>query len=170
MADVSDAALPDSRLSPLPGVSVGEDLDHEERQAVAGRLGRIALGVVIAVALVGACGGAGPLVRTEAVSGDLTVEYDRFSRLDSPTEIVVSLPPGDSVFVLGADAARDLRLDAVQPTPASEGSMRGGGLRLTTTPGAVVRLHTRPMRFGRLEGSVSLADGRTVGLHLFVYP
>lgn len=159
-------------LPHLPDAPVDEDLPHERRARRVETAGRVGLGVVVglALALAGVFGGAGPLVRAEARVGDFGVRYDRTARLDAPTTIAVSLPPGDSVAVLGPSLADRLRIDVVRPAPTAEAGTPGGGLRLMTTPGGTLVLHARPRRPGRLTGTVSLPDGRAVRVRLFVYP
>lgn len=161
-------------LSPLPGVGVAEDLDHERAARPVGLAGRVGLAAILALAVAGVFGGRGPLVRTEAraasAGGALVVRYDRFARLDAPTVLVVALPRADSAVVLSAALARDLRLDTVQPSPASESSTDDGGLRLVGSPGETFRLHARPMRFGRIVGRIAVPGGPGAAVRMLVSP
>lgn len=161
-------------LAPIPGAPIDEDLDHERIALPVGRAARVGLGAVVLLALSGVFGGRGPLARTEASAGPpaaaLTVRYDRFARLDAPTIIEIQLPPSDSTVTLGPDLAASLRLDTVQPAPASETSTPDGGLQLVGTPGETFRLHTRPLRAGRIAGTVALPGGRAAALRMLVYP
>ncbi len=173
--------MPDS-LAPLPGAPIDEDLDHERAALPVGRAARVGLGVVVLLALSGVFGGRGPLVQAAATArppagapaegpGDtFTVRYDRFARLDAPTVVTVQLSPGDSAVTLSRALAETLRLDAVQPSPASETTAPGGGLRVVGAPGETFRLHTRPVSAGRLAGTLTLDDGRAVALRMLVYP
>lgn len=178
--------LPDPRvpdpLAPIPGAPIDEDLGHERAAKPVGTASRIGLGVIVLLALAGVFGGRGPLVQAAATAGPparapteapgetFTVRYDRFQRLDAPTVLEIQLPPADSSVTLSRALAEALRLDAVQPSPASETTAPDGGITLVGSPGETFRLHARPVHGGRLAGQLSLADGRAVALRTFVYP
>lgn len=173
--------MPDT-LAPLPGAPIDEDLRHERVAKPVGTAARVLLAVIVGLALLGVFGGRGPLARTTATAGPpagapseapgtrFRVTYDAFMRLDAPTVLEIQLPPWDSTVVLSRALAETLRLDAVQPSPASETTAPDGGIVLVGSPGETFRLHARPVHGGRLVGTLAVEDGRSVPLRIVVYP
>src|SRR5690606_42049710 len=72
-----------------PALRICEDMAFQRRTWLVERTGWIVLGVILIVALLGYFGGAGPAASTQTASedGNLSMRYERFLRLRTPTQL-----------------------------------------------------------------------------------
>ncbi|HEX5983944.1 MAG TPA: hypothetical protein VFY69_07040 [Solirubrobacterales bacterium] len=76
-------------------IEVAQDLDHERRAYTARKVATVLFVLLIVAGLLGLLGRSGPLSDASARDGSqLEVGYERFLRIDSPTELEVSLGAG----------------------------------------------------------------------------
>src|SRR5688500_6611777 len=98
---------------------ISQDLPFHRQLWRVQRIGWVVGHIVIALALGGPFGG-GPLSGGRAGDPSLTVEYDRFIRRDSPTEIRIDAQPSaaDEVRIaFTRDYIHALRIDSIVPYP-----------------------------------------------------
>ena len=98
-------------------------LDLEEAlpmQRIFWRLEWVLFAIIVLVMAASLAGlfGDGWLSRTESTSGDVTVRYEQFVRLDKGTIVEVALAGGEIAF--SRDYFSDFRLEQVVPTPTAE--------------------------------------------------
>lgn len=154
-----------------PGLEVDEDPEATRASGRVETAGRWFLAAVVVAALCGVLGGAGPLVRADAADGPLAVRFDRFARLDAPLALDITLPPGDSAFVLSGGLSDHLQVEGLSPSATSETAVPEGVRYTVLVEGGPsrVRVHARPLRFGVVRGAV-VAGGRRVAVRHLVYP
>lgn len=153
----------------LSGLDLDDDPAYHAHAAHVERTARVLVGAVVVAAALGFFGGAGPFLKAEAAGTDgFAVRYDRFARLDAPLLLSVRLPPGTAAFSLAGELGTDVTIESAAPRPVREASVESG-LRLDVAGGRAA-LTLRPLRPGRLRGTVRLDDGRALPVSLFVYP
>jgi hypothetical protein len=169
------AASADAQRS---GLQSKEDMQFQRREWFVQRLGWVALVLITLAALAGVFG-RGPASQTLAESGPLKLEYERFWRLMSPTQLKVRLAPeatqAKEVRLLVAQEYLDsVSVEHVTPQPQS---VQAGAAHAIYTfaisePGreTTVIFTIEPQEFGKLSGRVSLPDQTAIDFYQFVYP
>lgn len=153
-------------------LDLSEDADYERRRRWVTRAGRTAVALIVVAALAGLAG-PGPLSTARLSADGLTVETDRFARLQAPLTLRVWLPPGDRTVALTRSYADAFEIESVRPAPTAERTSRTAVVFDVDVEGAQpapVVFHLRPLRFGHVAGHVALPDGRRVLVEHWVLP
>lgn len=163
-------------------LEIDQDLAFQRRSWVVQRVGWVLMAVLVLAAALGFLG-SGPLSRARAeVPGLMTVEYQRFARLETGETLTLRLQPaatsGDAVRVsLDQAFLGSVKLESVQPAPARV-EAAGGRLvyvfavaepRVPT----VVTFRYEPREIGTLRAVValeSMSEARHVTFRQLVYP
>ena len=162
-------------VGPGPGertIELREDSGFQERQFQVARVAG-ALFVVIAVAALLGVLGTGPLSDATARGRGMSVDYDRFLRFATPTEIEVSTSGGSGTTELRLSAAylEGFDVENITPEPDSQSAVAD---RIVFTfderPPSTVTLSLTPREIGLQKGTVSLAGGGSTSYHQLVYP
>lgn len=138
------------------------------------RIGWAGVAIFLALAFAGLFGG-GPLSRAHADGPTGRVDYERFVRNGSPTQIIVT-PSGSaqgiSRIAITAKFFEAVRIEHVTPEPTS---VRIDGARLVyefaaVTPGASVSFHIDPQRLWRHTAEVTIDAGAPLQIWQLTYP
>lgn len=171
-----------SRREPAPQrtLQINEDIPFQRRFWIVERVGWVIMAIVVAAGALGLFS-SGPLSRRQVgdPAGLLTVEHQRFARLQAPVEIRLTLSPaataaGTVSLRLERDLVDALEIERMRPQPLRMWA-DGGGLRLDVAvaePGrpAEIRVYTKPGRVGTLDGGIGLAGREAARFSQFVYP
>jgi hypothetical protein len=161
-------------------LEVENDLTFQHRTWRIQRAGWVVFGIIVLAGLAGLFGG-GPLSRAEAGSqaSGLRVEYERFTRLQGSTELILHIDPrlardGELAVVLSGAALLDLEISSTLPPPNGTGiGPEAVILRFETAaqPGErAIVLRAKPQRPGRVSFRVGVRDGPVHAVSLWVYP
>jgi hypothetical protein len=172
--------LPTAGSQNRSDLRIEADLAYQHRTWRVQRIAWLAFILVIVGALAGVFG-SGPLSSTSAgtPTEGLSIEYERFARLNARTTIVVRadrrFARGDEIgIVLSGDAVRAMELQSTTPPADGAGvSPDGVILRFRTDrqPGELTLvLHTNPRQAGRLSWRIGLVGGPTHSFRQWVYP
>lgn len=138
------------------------------------RLGWVGVAIFLALAFAGLFGG-GPLSRAHADGPTGRVDYERFVRNGSPTEIIIT-PSGSSHGIsrieITAAYLEAGRVERITPEPAA---VRIEGKRLVyefaaAAPGASVSFHIDPQRLWQHTATVTIDAGAPLQIWQFTYP
>ena len=141
------------------------------------RIGWWLLGMFVVAAAFGVFGD-GPVSRQRAVTpgGQLTLEYERFVRIDAPAQmrIEVAAPAGtqDIQLWLARDYAERIEIETISPAPVGTAAGRKAlfyRFRVTDTPTAIT-FNYKPRKTGRLHAAIGLTDAPGIGFSQRVYP
>ena len=161
-------------------IELDQDLTFEHRQWVTQRIGWIVFALVVLAALLGVFG-SGPLSAATAggSSQGLTVDYERFVRLEGQGELNIEIAGGQAVngeVELWIDAAYlgAVTIGVITPEPAE---VRSAGDRLihvfaVDDPAQPVRVSISyvPQEMGRLSAAMGVNDGPGIVYTQFSYP
>lgn len=105
---------------------VGEDEHFQRRVWIAQRVGWVALGGFVMLALAGGLGD-GPLAAIEDTSSDgaLRVRHDAVTRQDSAMHWHIAMPDGSHALRIASDTLPDIELQNIQPAPARQSRDEG---------------------------------------------
>lgn len=157
-------------------LEISQDLGWQRRSW---RVQRVAWGLLVvflAAAALGLLGGDGPF--REATAGpSAAIEYDRFTRLGSPTELRITPPanaasPEEVEIAVAGDYLGEFEITSVLPEPAS---VRTAEDELIYTfaagesPGAIA-FSLEPRKPGVQSGEVRIGAGEPVRFSQVVYP
>ena len=136
---------------------------------IAQRVGWAAMVALVAAGLTGAFG-SGPASSTHAEAPRLSVNYERFLRLESQTELAFRIDGGGPTELwLAAPYASRFKIEAVTPEPQAMRAERGRVVFEFDLSGpSDVVFHVRPRQVGLLEGQAGV--GAPLELSHFVYP
>lgn len=166
----------------LGDLEIDQDLLFERRAWAVHRIALPVLCLIVLGGLLGVFGGPGPLSRTEArdPSGRLEVVYQRFARLDSPTELHATIAPalGDGATAMlwvSREFMSEVVVETVTPVPLREVADEHRIIYVfEARPGraAKVTLRIKPAGAGTLRGEMGLADKPNAALSVrqFIYP
>jgi hypothetical protein len=156
-----------------------QDMAFHHRLWAVQRVGWIVALLIIALAL-GGLFGSGPLSSVQAGDAALTVEYDRFVRRDSPTEIRIDAQPSAENEVRIAftrDYVHEMRVDSILPYPQRVETVAEEVLFVfrvaPQTPSARITINAMPLHVGSLQGRVRIvgdANAPSIPLDQFVWP
>jgi len=153
--------------------AIGFDEAFENRWC---RVEKSAWTLMVALLIAGGIGlfGRGVLARSHASGPDVSIEYERIARYQTPTRISVTVPPDDGgtrVFV-GRSLLDRLQVQAAVP-PALGSELRPDGVVLlfpAQPTGGVITLTAEPGSIGVCQQWLGL-DGRApVGFRQFILP
>lgn len=152
-------------------MEIDVDVPFQRRVWIGQRVGWFVIGILIITALLGFFG-SGPMSRASAQGDGLSIEYERFARLQQPTKLrFMLLTAGPAQVELSHRYFKSVQIEQVTPEPSSVESAgewliyRFAGPR----PQAVI-FHLKPEEFGGLAGSARIAGGNPVEFRQFVYP
>jgi len=156
-----------------------EDLDRQVRfhrlEWRFQRIGWVLVALFLALALVGVFG-SGPLSHASAQAATGRIEYERFVRDGSPTELLI-IPAGGAAqgvsrVEISADYLKAFRVTRVTPEPKT---VRRAGEQLvyefaSSSSGALISLQTDPQQLGRHRVVVRIDGGPPLELWQLTYP
>jgi len=168
------------RAANATALEVDDDDRFQRREWRIQRVSWLVLGLVLLAALLGAFGG-GPLAHATAGASGIpaVLDYDRFLRFASPTELRLILDPSairpDGVAHVWLPHRYLDRVDVRRVTPEPQrvtGGASGVMYEFLLTPGqaGVISMVVQPERAGMLAGQIVLADRRGLTFRQFVYP
>jgi hypothetical protein len=159
------------------------DVEHQpapfnERMWVIERITWTVMAALILLALLGLLG-PGPLSqRTAGSPGDpMWIEYERFVRIEAPTELIVHVRRMNDEEQIGVSLARGyterIEIESISPEPESS-SLHDDGTSYffsvaSLTNEGVVTFHIRPRKAGSLRGDVG-GGGTRLSVSQFAYP
>jgi hypothetical protein len=139
------------------------------------RIGWIFVAVFLALAFAGLFGG-GPLSHARAEAATGRIEYERFVRSGSPTELVVTpasgAQQGVSRIAIAADYLAAFRVQRVTPEPRTV-RMAGGQLIYefaASSSGAAISFDIDPQELWRHRAVVHIDDGPPLEIWQLTYP
>jgi hypothetical protein len=166
----------------VDGLEIDQDLDVQQR---AWRIQRVGWGIMTLFVLAAVAGllGSGPLSHARAeLSGTMSVEYQRFARLETNETLTVRLEAaataGDTVRISLDRAFLDAaKMASVLPPPVRVESAAGRlvyvfAVAEPRTP-MLVSFNFEPQATGRQRGTVSVesaAEPRSITFRQLVYP
>jgi hypothetical protein len=176
--------MAEGELPEVGDLQIDEDERFDRRSGRVQRVAWVVFALVLAAALLGAFGnGWLSTQRARSADGALEVEYERFVRFQSPTEIelrVAAAPDGPVRLWIDRAWLERLQPDLVVPEPESRELGRDGLVMVfrPLRPGEpiVVTLRLQVERLGTAEASIGLlAEGQTapaspVAIRQFVLP
>lgn len=144
------------------------------------RIAWLVLAVIVVLGLLGILG-SGPLSHASKSDprGLLSIDYERFIRLQSPTAIKIKLKPpaqgsGEIRFWIASDALEAIETSELIPSPDAVESQ---GDRVvyyypvkSEKPNLFVTLHFHPVQIGRLPWRLGYSDGTEVEFIQFIHP
>jgi hypothetical protein len=158
-------------------LQVSEDLRFQHRDWIVQRIGWTALALILLAGLAGLLG-PGPLSNAEVGNnGSLKVQYERFVRHGSKTELRVYAAPsafdaGEARLAISRDYLSSFDLEQVTPSPVRVDAS-GDALIFVFQgqPSAVTELsfELQPDELGTHPASVAL-NGQSVSIQQFTYP
>jgi hypothetical protein len=162
-------------------LEISEDMNYQRRTWIVERAGWIVLGATLLAALLGLFGGGGFVASAEVAtdSGALSMHYDRFWRVESPTHLrVVVRPAAENDSAVRIWIARDyleaLSLTATTPQPdrVATAADRYVFEFPLADPGeaATIVLDVEPREPGRLRGEIGVEGGDSLSFSQFIYP
>ena len=151
------------------------DLDvHDDLRFTRGSwaVERVGWGLLAALLLAGFLGFLGPGLFSHATArGPLTVEYERFARLENEGEITVRLAGGARDLWVENRYLRRVRLLGVRPEPARVAARPGWTVfTFAADEDVEARLDVEHQRMGRARGRFGTSPDRAVEIRQLVYP
>jgi hypothetical protein len=159
-------------------IEVGSDMNFEEKWWKA----EAAIAVISALFVIaGLFGffGQGPMAKTRSEQAGITLEWERYTRFRTPTEIVVHLPnevlrTGHARIWINGPFLDTARLDNVIPKPDHTEIKDDGVLfDFATDPNsktAHVVFVQEPTKIGTIRGQISVEPNHVWNISSFVYP
>jgi hypothetical protein len=156
---------------------IPQDLTFHRGLWAAQRVGWVIALLIIALALLGLFG-EGPLSSVRSGDPSLTIEYDRFVRRDSPSEIRIDAQPSaenEIRIAFTRDYIHSLRVDSILPYPQRVETIAEDVVFVfrvaPQTPSARITINAMPLNIGSLQGSVRNAGNKTsIPIDQFVWP
>jgi len=161
------------------GLDCAQDLPYQRREWFVERVGWALMLLLVLAALLGLLG-SGPLSQAVASATDasMQVEYPRFDRYQSPTELRVHLQPTPGMDTgrlwLDREFIDRVQLARIDPEPlatavAPDRFVYSFGLLPADAP-VTITFHLEPNRFGRMPVRLGLVDGPELAFTVFVLP
>jgi hypothetical protein len=161
-------------------LEVHQDLEFEKRQWRAERIGWLVMLTIVIAALLGAFG-RGPLSKKsrEATDASLSIDYDRFARLQAQTEVRLTISEdavGNGELRLWLDRAylAKFEIREINPEPERIDLSTDRAILVYRVPGQKgplkVNLNLEPIEMGTVEGVAGVEGSAPVDFNQFVYP
>jgi hypothetical protein len=168
----------------MPKIEVDQDLEFQEKEWLAERLGWL-IGLVLLLAALAGVFGKGPLSYATRASGPLRVSWERLARNNSSLDLQVSLadaPGQDGQLQVWLDRAYidEFQIETVTPLPAS---MHIAGSRLVVVfdaptaqagaagPAFQATFQVRPQHAGIFRASVGeQTSGQSLNFEQVIFP
>lgn len=167
-----------SSTPPSPSQPVSENPFWLNVEANARRYGLFLLLAIVIAALCGlfSKGWLSHMQRTTA-DGVLSLEYERFGRLMSDTEMKIVVHAGSSkevTVVLGGDFMRTFQINTLQPQPdrmqALDNRLVLSWKRDALPADSTLWLGMEPLQWGTSYSTVAVDQGPTLPFWQFIYP
>lgn len=164
----------------VDGMQLHQDMAHQRREWRVQRIAWAVMALVLLAALAGLLG-PGPLSRSvaNAADGALRVEYNRFERLQSPSELRIRLPAdaartGTVRLRLNREFVGNVEIRDVLPEPESSSADADGFVYELDTGGSggpvTVAVRYEYRTFGSTPVRVAIDAGPAVSFDQWVYP
>lgn len=159
-------------------LEINQDLPFQRRVWKAERIGWSGMAMLLTGGVLGLFGN-GPLSWTTASDQSLIVEYQRFGRIQAPSQLRIHLLAGlgkdDTVsFQLDRAFVADVQITRITPKPDAEQPISDGIRFLWSSnvgEGAIlVTVSYQPEHLGFLTARISVGDAASVSMRQFVYP
>lgn len=162
------------KLRRVESLDIAEDPGLQRRAYRMRQVAVVVIALVLLAALLGAFG-EGPLSEADATAeqGSMQLHYERFVRLQSPTELQIELRGGEGKTDLAISRRflESFRIEGYSPEPDS---VTGLPDRLVFTfdqqPPSQVTLYGEPQEIGRQRGFISGPGGDELRFTQWVYP
>jgi hypothetical protein len=167
-----------AKTTRVGSLEVGQDLAFQQREWKVQRAAWVVALLILVAGFAGLLGG-GPLSQTEASSGPLALEYDRFARQRSPAALTIRVDPGvavDGEIPIWLDRAFLEKVDVEhimpEPTTMEVGSDRVIYRFAVETPEqpAEITFAIQPHEPGVARGWLGLVDGADIAFDQVIYP
>jgi len=159
-------------------LQIGEDLEFQRVSWIAHRVGWFVMLLLVIGALAGLFG-RGPLSNAHVANQSLAVTYDRFLRLQAPSEVVVSIFNMESLskpleLFVSREYLKRFQMEKVIPEPSSV-EFAGEYLIYKFNFGKDVKsnevtFQLKPSRFGLVSGKFRGRAEDSLTIEQFVYP
>lgn len=160
-------------------LDVDQDLEYQQREWKAERIGWVLMLLLVIGTLAGLFG-RGPLSHASVGSESLKLEYERFTRHASPTELTVRLGPGvaekdgKARVRLGREFMQGVRIERIIPEPetieAGEDALVYVFALVDPSQPVTVRFRLEADEIWSRSGHIALGDGQPLRFTQFVYP
>jgi hypothetical protein len=169
-----------AQLSQVGSLDIGQDLEYEQRALKIQKVAFVIWALLLIAALAGLCG-PGPLSQATTSTPDkaVQVQYNRFARMQAPTDLEVHLGPGVAKeghvpITLSDQYAENVEVRSVTPQPSgthvgADGVTYSYDVPDAGQPGLVV-FHLHPEKMGRLNGEIKVGDQPPLSFSQIVYP
>ena len=158
-------------------LELAEHIAFQQKEWVVQRIG---WGVMLLLVIAAAAGmlGSGPISRTSSSDpeGLLSVEYQRFGRLETTGQLRVGVrggAGGEAEVWISNRYLRRMEIERIMPEPRGtrlEPDRQVFVFEIAGSGQGEIVFHLRPMAVGRAGGQVGLAGGPALELSQFVYP
>ncbi len=159
-------------------LDIEQDLTFQYRQWRLERLGQVLFVCCIMAALLGLFGHS-PLstAARQTADGRLSIHFERFARVESNSDLLVTINPGrsgDGVVRLWLDQKYldAFKVTAVSPVPVRGEARDGGRVFVFQTDGSrfMATLSGQFQAVGRVQGSLQVEDSEKLTVTHFVWP
>jgi hypothetical protein len=165
------------RLDKVDRLQVEQDLQFQHLEWRIEQIGKILVGLFLIAALCGVFG-SGYLSRARAASpsASLIVDYDRFTRREGPSDVVVEAsgqPHSELGIWFSETLVRQIKVEQITPEQVSTESSpsRTKYIFRTGIDGKTrVRFHVQPKNAGKMNCHIGVDGGEDVTFWSFVYP
>jgi hypothetical protein len=152
-------------------MEIDADVQFQHRVWIGQRVGWFVIGTLIITALLGFFG-SGPMSRASAQGDGLSIEYERFARLQQPTKLrLMLLTAGPAQIEIGHRYFKSVQIEQITPEPSGVETADDWLIYRFAGPGPkAVIFHLKPEEVGGLAGRARIAGGNPVEFRQFVYP
>lgn len=154
-------------------LEIAHDLPFQRGEWIVQRIGWSVMALLLLAALLGAFG-SGPLSDAEATSGELSLEYERVLRFESPHTMSLSVPAGEdgAELLLGREFLERVEIRSVTPEPDTwEWTGDGAVLRFAASGSPVeVSIEYEPGSLGPMTLAVRSGTGESLEATQLVLP
>jgi hypothetical protein len=160
-------------------LEVDQELDYQQREWKAQRVGWAVMLLIILATLLGLFG-RGPLSRASIGGDPLKLEYERFTRHASPTQLTVHLAPGvagkdgKARVRLRRDYMQGVRIEHITPEPesveASEDALEYVFEVADPSHPVTAVFQLEADKMWSRSGHIALGDGQPLRFTQFVFP
>jgi hypothetical protein len=163
-----------SRSGPPDDCESDLALNFHRREWRIQRIGWVLIALFLVLA-VGGLFGNGPLSRAHTDDGAGRIDYERFTRYGSSTDLVVTpvaSAHGVNRVAISGDYLEAFRIERITPEPAAV-RMTGASIVYefaSAAPGASISFHIRPQRLWRHSATVTIDGGTPLHVSQLTYP
>ena len=167
-----------AKLKKVGELEIGQDLEFQKKEWKAELFGWILMALLLLAALLGLLGG-GPLSQASAASEAISIDYHRFTRYQSPTQLLITASPnavseGTVRLVLDQDYINSFNVQYVLPEPDSVELVQDTYIYTFTVnePDQSMKIifDLESDEIGTIAGSLGVDGGQEVRISHLVYP